>query len=325
VAAAALAIVVWVVVDDDGGDALVAQPIAVGEAVTSSIGADEDGRAFVVEVTGDAPLAGVVQPIGDGDVLLEVTHPDRVLEFVNRGGAGAAEHFVAVNGTPGEYRVVVRGAPGTEFELSIEPVEMVAMNVDETVRDTITEPGDLALVEVDMAENPSLLIDVVPEQSLDVVLEVTSEGGQQEADVGAAGRVETVIVQGGDDDRVRVVISSFGSTSGGFALSVRPADVVELSVGDTASGTITAGGGVDIFDVPTPDVQTLVVEVDPDDTLDALLTVTDPTGADLSADEGLRGGIERLVVDSTSPGRSLIVVRGQSWTAGGYTLSVQAA
>jgi len=96
-----------------------------------------------------------------------------------------------------------------------------------------------------------------------------------------------------------------------------------VAVDDSVSGSIEAGNPGGVFQFEAPADQPLVVEVGPDDSLDAVVEVRGPGGLDEYADDGSSGGVEEVVVDEPVAGRYLVVVTGYGSTTGEYELSLR--
>ena len=147
-------------------------------------------------------------------------------------------------------------------------------------------------------------------------------GTVDEEDFAAAGNTETAVINGAVNGRYLVNVSGFDSQTGDFELSVHPATVTQMAIGDTKSGVIDRNNAAAIFAFTAPANQSLVVDLDPGADLHPVLQVTDPDGFVDETDNADDGGPQSLTVDETSSGQYLIIVSGYASTTGDFKVSV---
>jgi hypothetical protein len=329
--AAAVALVVGLRNDssETSNDSSATSTVAVdGEPVSGAIEPGNARSRFAFEAPADRALVVEVVPDDSLDAVLRVTGPDGFDEEVDAGTRGATETVLVDGSVAGRYLVVVTGfgsATG-EHELSVRPADVVDLAVGESVSGAI-EPGNPGGVfAFEALADRALVVEVVPDDSLDAALKVTGpDGFDEEVDAGVSGGTETVLVDGSVAGRYLVVVTGYEeSAKGEYELSVRPVDVVDLAVGESVSGAIEPGNPRGVFAFEAPADRPLVVDVVPDDSLDAVLKVTGPDGFDEEVDAGVGGGTESVLVDGSVAGRYLVVVTGYEESAKGeYELSVR--
>jgi hypothetical protein len=326
---AALAFVVALQNDssDTGARASAAsiETVAVGDSVTRSVSQSGDDLTFEFEAPAGQPLVIEVAPDDSLDAVLEVMGPEDFDQEADAGSSGEAEGVIVNAADVGRYQAVIGGAGSSsgDFRLSVRQADVVDLAVGDSVSGAIEAGNPGGVFEFEAPAGQPLVIEVAPDDSLDAVLEVMGpDGSNEELDEGGGGEIELVVADGSVPGRNLVVVTGYGSTTGKYELSVQPVDVVDVAVGGSVSGAIEAGNQYGVFGFEAPAGQPLVVEVVPDDSLDAVLGVVGPDGFDQDADAGGSGETERIVVDDSVPGRYLVGVAGVGST-GEYDLSVQ--
>jgi hypothetical protein len=169
-----------------------------------------------------------------------------------------------------------------------------------------------------------LAVTVLAGGGLEPVLEVRDPAGRLEVQTGPENGAATVVVRGDVTGRYEVVVHGAGSSSGSFDLSVTPADVVDVTVGDVVNGRISRLGAVNVFAVAGGD-ETVVVEVSPARTLDAALRFRTPDNAAAQLDEEGPGHREVVLVGGELVGQHVIVVSGGGSSWGSFQLVVRPA
>jgi Novel STAND NTPase 1 len=337
--AAAVALVVALRNDSSqtGNDASVrgTQTIAVGESVSGEIQGGDRYGVFAVEAPAGQPLVIEVVPDDDRlDAVLEVTDPDGFVQEVDAGSKGDAESVIVYAAEAARHQVTISGSDSSgDFRLSVQRAGVVDLDVGDSVSDAVEagKPGGVFGFEAPAGQ--PLIVEVVPDEnpvesdeSLDVALDLRDPDGlDQYADAGGGGAAEVVVVDGSGAGRFLVVVTGYGSTTGDYQLSIRPADVVDVAVGGAASGAIESGTPSGVFEFEAPAGQPLVVEVGSGKNLDAVLVVRDPVGEDMNVDDGGIGGTESVIVDGSVAGRHLVIVTGFGSTTGEYQLSIRPA
>jgi hypothetical protein len=291
----------------------------VGDGTSVTIG--ESGESVVAELDmpGDRP-AGLVRPPSDEDVRVKLSSPDGSIDWIDDGRAGYPEQWLLDDVAPGRYVVAVAGRPDAEVAVLTGPVR--TLRVGQTATGRIDGAGALEMFEFTAREGGPFVVEAVPDTGFDAALEAFDDVRNQRVDAATTGDAEAVVVAS-QRDPMRVVVSGYGSSVGDFALSVRQADVVPVPFGDTVAGAIAADDVVDVFEFDVAGDGPLVVEVEPDDGLDASLEVIDPNGVVVQAKE--RGnGIETVLIPAPAPGRYRAVVKG-FYSSGAYDLLVAEA
>jgi hypothetical protein len=302
------------------------ETIAVGQSVSGAIESEHASSVYSFEPEAGEPLILEVKPEDRLDAVLEVRYPDGLEQQVDAGGDGATESVIVTASEAGSHRVTITGFRSSgEFELSIHPADVVDLAVvdDESGGIAPADPGGVFAFEA--SEGQALAVEVVPDESLDVVLTLIDPAGRpQEEDASAEGGTEFVVVDGSAAGRHFVIVSGADpSAKGEYELSIRPADVVDLAIGTTVTGTLDAENPRGLFMFEAPAGQPLDVEVVPGGTLDAVLEVIDPDGVHQFADAGYEGGIEAVVVDGSAAGHHLVIVTGLLSAKGEYELSIR--
>jgi Novel STAND NTPase 1 len=311
------------------------ETIAVGESVSGAIEGGDRYDVFAVEAPAGQPLVIEVSPDDDRlDAVLEVSDPDGFVQEVDAGSKGDAESVIVYAAEASRHQVTISGSDSTgDFQLSVQRAGVVDLDVGDSVSDAVEagKPGGVFGFEAPAGQ--PLIVEVVPDEnpvesdeSLDVALDLRDPDGlDQYADAGGGGAVEVVVVDGSGAGRYLAVVTGYGSTTGEYQLSIRPADVVDVAVGSAVSGAIEAGTRSGVFEFEAPAGQPLVVEVGSGKNLDAVLDVRDPVGEDMNVDDGGIGGTESVVVDGSVAGRHLVIVTGYGSTTGEYQLSIRPA
>jgi Novel STAND NTPase 1 len=296
-------------------------------ALTGNIRQGGDSVSFEFDVPQDRSLAIDVEPTSELDVLLEVFYPDGKTRFANDAGAGGLEHVVLAGSAPGRYEVAVTGSSPGEFDLTVAPIEDTALNVGQPLTGTIAGENDARAYAFEAPGDQPLAIEVVPVGTLDAVLEVKdAKDYDRVAKSGGLGQAETLLVPAGS--RYRILVSGSGATSGDFELSAQPAEVVEMNLGDTVSGSVGNGVPGVVYGFDAPDDQPVIVEVAPNDGVDIVLDVKEPNGSidhsDTAGEGGsAAGGTEGVILGAA--GRSWVLINPYESLAGGYDLSVRPA
>jgi hypothetical protein len=302
--------------------------VAVGESVSGGVGAGNPGGVFQFEAPPGQPLFVEVVPDDSLDPVLNVRRPDGLYQYADADGTGGVESVVVDGSVAGQSLVIVTGYGSTtgRYELSIRPADVMDVAIGDSVSGAIEASNRSSVFQFEVPPGQPLVVEVVPDDSLDPVLDVRSPGGlDQYADAGGTGGVESVVIDGSVAGQSLVIVTGYGSTTGDYELSIRPADVMDVAVGESVSGGIGAGNPGGVYQFEAPPGQPLVVEVEPDGSLDPVLNVRPPDGLYEYADAGGSGASEEVAVDNPVAGRYLVVVTGSGSTTGEYQLSLQSS
>jgi Novel STAND NTPase 1 len=322
-AAAAVALVV--ALRNDSSET-VKESLDVGDSVSGTI---VGGNPEVISFEAPARQSVVVEVVPNNrlDAVLEVSGPDGLDQHVDAGGSGVTESEFVYAADGGRHEVTISGSDSSgDFQLSIRLADAVDVAVGDSVSGAIEASNRSGVFQFEAPPGQPLLVEVVPDDSLDPVLDVRSPGGlDQYADAGGTGGVESVVIDGSVAGQSLVIVTGYGSTTGDYELSIRPADVMDVAVGESVSGGIGAGNPGGVYQFEAPPGQPLVVEVEPDGSLDPVLNVRPPDGLYEYADAGGSGASEEVAVDNPVAGRYLVVVTGSGSTTGEYQLSLQSS
>ena len=314
-----------------GGFALSVRPLdaelAVGEATTGAIGEESPVAVSAVDVPAGQAVVVEVVPDDDLDALLLVTDSVGRFQFADSGFSGEAEAVVVPSSEAGSQQITVRGFGESAggFELSVRPVEVAQVAVGESTTGSISTDAPEAVFAVDVPEDQAVVVEVVPAVDLDAVLTVTNPLGlgAQAADVGGYGEADAIAVPASEAGSQQIIVRGFGGSASGFELSVRPVEVAQVAVGESTTGSISTDASVAVFAVDVPEGQAVVVEVVPDENLDAFVVATDLVGRSRWSVAGPNGEAEAVVVPASEAGLHQVTVRGFGGSAGGFELSVR--
>ena len=302
-----------------------ATELSVGDSVSGMVDGPGEVAAFEFEAVAGESYAVTVEPDAALDAILTVVDPSGVAERVDALPEDGDEQAIRSLGEPGRYRIVVSGYAGTigSFALSVSPFEATELSVGDTTSGAVSGTGDVAVFEFDATAGEVVAVTVDPDATLDAAVMVLDPSEVPvRVDVGIEDEPERVIPAGGAQGRYQVVVSGYGGTSGGFALTVAPADVAALTVGESTPGTISGAGDARVFEFDVAAGGPVTVVVDPDQDLDAVLTVLDPSGAPVYMDGSSEGESEQVVTSDEGPGHYRVVVSGFASTAGSFDLIV---
>jgi hypothetical protein len=302
--------------------------LAVGDDESGGIEPTVPGGVFAFEASQGEAVAVEVVPDESLDVLLTVIDPDGRPLQEDASAQGESELVIVDGSTAGRHLVVVSGADPSakgEYELSIDPVDVVDVAVGTSVPGKIDAAKPYGVFAFEASADRLLAVEVVPDVSLDTVLNVVDpDGVHRSADAGADGGIEVVGVPGSPAGRHLVIVTGFMSAEGEYDLSIRPVNPVDLAIGTTVTGTLDAARPYGVFAFEAPAGQPLVVEVEPTETLDVVLEVFDPNGSPQEADVELEGGTESVDVDGSVAGRHVVLVTDFFGMAEGeYAVSVR--
>jgi len=270
-------------------------------------------QPFIVTMSSPEPRA-----------YLELIEPDGTHATTHYDDAGSRQYAVA-SGAPGSYLALIDAPSASTFEISAVPVDVVAMEVGDTVTGELADDGAVAVLTFDAAAGTSLVVDVAPTSgTLDPVLTVS---GPDElalsSDNYGPGKLETVWVDDVSEGHYDALVTgAAGGPAGPFKLSVRPTQAADVAVGATVSNAVAEAGQLTVFEFEAPDPGLLTVEVTAGSGLDAVLDVKDPSGAVTTADSGGEGEREAVMVKGGLDGRYRVLVEPFDGTSGAFELAV---
>ncbi|HEX2783974.1 MAG TPA: hypothetical protein VHN36_10340, partial [Ilumatobacteraceae bacterium] len=217
--------------------------MAVGDTTLGAVDANHPDAVFEFEALADRALIIEFAPKpGAGlDATLEMIAPDGNPQWANPVAGGVQDVFVDPT-VAGHYRVIVNSSKPVRFELTVRQVDVTAMAVGDTKSGTLDAAHPDTVFEFEAADDQPLTIEVTPRPANSrgaATLQVIEPSGYpQSADNGFEGGAQSILVDGTATGTYRVIVH--GQSAGDFELTIRQVEAVEISVGDTKSGTIDA-------------------------------------------------------------------------------------
>jgi hypothetical protein len=302
----------------------------VGETASGSLDASgDDVDVFEFDLPDDSSVGVVVDPDDQLDPTVGIIGPSGSIVVAGEQAEGDPDpssstpgqpERAVVGGAAGAYRVVVSGASGSgSFELTVHPAEVVA--VGETASGSVNSSADIDVFDIELSDDVSVDVVVEPDAQLDPKVEIIKPSGSPVlSDCQASGGSEHAELVGGGT--YRVVVSA-ASGSGGFELTVRPAEVVvSYEFGEAVRESLADCSDTAVFRFHAPSGRALMVRVDPEgDDLDAGLELTAPNGETKVFDDGQHGAAETAWIDAGPGGLYQASVRGYWKSIGEFTFA----
>ena len=299
-----------------------ATPLAPGSTTSGDLAELGDMAVYDVDVPGgDAgPLLVSLVPAAGLRPIVDVEGPDGVLQSVDAGSGGGPVDLV-VDGVPGRHRITVRSDGSTgAFDLTTQPIDVVDVAAGATAEGSLAASANAgAVFDVEVKDDGPFTIDVAARDGLDAVVTVIGPAGTI-ARVDDAGPDEAEQVQvGGPAGTYRTIVAA--RAPGRFELSVGEVTPESIVVGAPVDGALTVPGDVAVYVVEVNGTDAFDVVVEPDLTLDPIVSVTDPSGVETELDDGASGDEERLT-QSSGPGTYQIAITGYEGSTGNFTLTL---
>jgi Novel STAND NTPase 1 len=301
------------------------EELNVDEPASGTITGASDSQAFLFDAPPDRPVTIEVAPDEGLNAVLTVTDADGFAQEANAAGMGGVEQVFLDGSVPGRYRVVVSGSDSRsgKFELSALAAQVADMTFGDSVSGTLDRTGAGSVFSFETTNDQPILVHVLPSNSLDAVLDVTDpDGSVWEADSGAEGGPEDVFVDTGFPGTYQVVVRGYETTAGDFELSARTADVVDVALGESVTGSLGPDGALSVFEFDAPDDQPIIVKLVPDSDLDVSVDVTGPDDLYLNSDPDGPGETAAVIVQAA--GRYRVFVNRYD-SLGDFTLTVRRA
>ena len=205
-------------------------------------------------------------------VLLNVRGPERGGGADDDGGHG---RYVAVVQTMDAGRRLVADT----FDLSVGPPDPTPVTLGAPAPAEIGDPAAFEVFSFEATDDGPIAVSIPSGADVLGEVEIIDPSGDSTWAANAAGSLlsDLTIVEGDAGTYSVVARGKFGST-GPFELFVSPVDPVDIAVGDSVSGTVGGSGDSAVFELDAPAGESFAVTVEPVPSLDAVLTVRDPSG-----------------------------------------------
>lgn len=213
--------------EEPSAPATIAGTIAPGETVEAAV-PDDGALAYQFESAAGGPVAILVEPEDDLDVLLEIrraAEPDLVLAEVDDGFSGELESLIFLPD------------PGEMYIIQVAPFGVFGGEVGVTVLDRDTAVvlegtvagGEFSNHRVCAPSEQSLIAIVDPDEELDATLELRGAGGgllsEDVVDNGFAGGAEILVFEEGasfqEDYPVIVSVGAYSDPGGEYTLILK--------------------------------------------------------------------------------------------------------
>jgi hypothetical protein len=303
-------------------------PLAIGEPASGTNDSANPFGVFTFDAPADTTVVVEVTSNSEDNAdfpTLRVTDPTGLIDEADPAAGGNVQQVVVGKTVQGRYTVVVSGfGSPNPFEVSVHPITVVRMAVGQDVAGTIDPDHPAAVFEFEPPSARTFVIELTPDVGLDAVLVASIVDGfvDNSEDYAAEGGIETAIVDGTLADSYQIVVSGFQSTTGGFGLSVHPADVEQVAIGDTVSGTIDTSNPIAVFEFKVSDAQPVSIDATPTDDFRPVLEVIDPTGFMYPPSFDSENGNESVELDAAVRGRYMVVVKSWKSTTGDFQMSI---
>ena len=236
---------------------------------------------------------------------------------------------VGYNGTTGDYAIST-GSGGV-----ISDNSKVAMSGTRNLRVGDSRSGsfssssseDVYTLQVAQGQFLAIAVDKSGGSSLDPTLALRSESGGEIArdDDGGEG-TNSLLCHYVRSGTYRLAVTAYGSTSGGYTISITPAtNVGFLDAGSQRSGSIRSSHQLDLYVLSVPGSGNVVIRMDKVGTssIDPKLILLTEDGQDVATDDDGGGGLNAQISQSLSGGRYLLIALGYGGSMGDYVLSSQ--
>jgi hypothetical protein len=235
--------------------------------------------------------------------------------------------------TTGEYFIVVAGFGGAtgEFTLTLNQAGGTSTTGGEAIVVGDSFEGSVeANGSVDYSftgvSGETVTIRVTPEADFDVMIEVYDSSGAQLESVDASFGEETLEFTVPADDTYTIRVLGFAGDSGAYTISLEGAGTgTNGNTGEIVllneAGSLEANQSRD-YDVTNLEPgDTLIVVVEPEGEMDAVITLFDAQGAELDEVDA-SFGTETLTYQTASGGNFVVNVSEFSGAAGSYTINI---
>ena len=271
--------------------------IAVGDRLTGIIGPDELADYAFLSTDG-RPVAVVVEPEGDLDVVVELIHPqDGIVAEEDSSFDRETLSFTPTAGL--EYLIRVRGFAGAGGEFAISLAESsLASGSTIIARDTLPEDHEGHAFPFEASEGAFATAVVEPEGDLDIVLEVWEDLETDE-------QLDSVDLSYGTEEIEFIVpetalyffnVLGFEGRGGDYTITLSGDQnvVFEVAYDDVVEGILGDAGFLE-YRLRLDAGESVSFTVHSDESLDAVIEVVDRNGNLLAdSDDGFSGETEQL-------------------------------
>jgi hypothetical protein len=310
------------------------QFIVFDETVTGTVTFDGSARwRFYGQE--DEAVTIVVEPDEAFDVVLDLQDETResVLPTGPVDQSFGTEHITNFRlPYSGDYFIVLRGFAGSagDYTLSLSQGGIIGIDLPgSTLSITATLSTDGEHTYPFDAEAGSLIeVIVEPESDLDVVLDVYRDLGGDDDElllaVDHSFGTEELAFDVPEDGAYYVLVRGFAGEAGTYQVTIAggPEVLFELAVGDMVYGYIGEDGFLD-YVINGRDGETLTINVESDEALDAVIQIVDLEGeVQTEVDDGLSGEREMLSYTFTADALYLLRVRSFMGTPGSFMMTI---
>jgi len=270
------------------------------------------------------PLMEIIAP--DGSVTLAGQDNTGELTFPPQPDAQSA----MAGGMPGNYVISIAdpsGSSTTAYDLSVGSIDVTHAVLGKATPGVVNTQQVRTVFSVVSPDDQPLYFRVFENQGYGAVGEVrTPDGEVHSIDP------ESFALVDGNAGRYFVFVTSFGPTQ--VTLDAGVAQPTTVAIGDERTGSISGDQGLVLYRVETPEDAPALVDVSPDEGLNATLTLVDTsTGAVEPVDVGAQGEREQIVVPAGGTKTHLVAVtsgmqfldEGPVATAGDFVLTTRPA
>ncbi|MDT8305910.1 MAG: hypothetical protein RRC07_08245 [Anaerolineae bacterium] len=325
------AVIDSVVLSTPAGPALAGQ-ISYGETVRGEVSGLRGDAWTFKGAAGDALDIEATPASEELDVTVDVRHSDGA--SILPGGVvdeafGTETIANLILPEDGEYTFVLRGFAGSTgpYTLTVTARSGLVATGDEALEPGQTYQGELERDGVDSYVLPdldgvALLLEVIPSNELDIVVEVYAADGSltASADDGFSGGAErlTVAATGGT-----VQVRGFAGDSGEYTLRLSDSSAVEtgirIVVHDELGAADSAGHA---FPFTAPQGATITAELVPEPELDVVVDLWNDDDETLVETIDLSFGVENVTFTAPQAGNYSLIVRGYEEQTGAYTMTL---
>jgi hypothetical protein len=233
--------------------------------------------------------------------------------------AGALFWLLALFGLAVE-RLGGNDEPGSDSQ----PLPSVTISLGDTEEGSIAEPGEVDRFAFVVDSPAAITLTMRPTGDLDGVLEVEASGAGSLARVDAADAqgVETISIILADSGTYDVPVQGASGSVGDYQLSLQAAQA--LVPDDETMASIDGAGEADHFpfDGRAGDAVTIVLR--PEDELDGIVTLLDPSGAEIAgASAAGAGEAEIVTLILPTDGTYVARVRGAESSTGPFSVTLR--
>jgi hypothetical protein len=293
------------------GSAVSVEELRVGQPLERQLDSAGDLAVFEFNTTNDDLLVVEVDPEPTLGLGLEVTSADEAAEapsisqFDPNSAASGADAVAVVGGQEGRYRATVRGASAGTFQIEARPIAASSIEVPGAASAQLTA-GGLAVFELDVTDDRPFIVTASPDAQLDVVVAVIDPKGVTTERNRAAKSAPESAVDGGVTGRYWIVVGSLESTRGSFGLTVEPAEVEPLGIGEERTGQ--SSGPFSLYQLNVQGPQPFIVTMSSPEQA-VYLELIEPDGTHATAHFDNMGSRQYAVASGT-PGGYLAVIDG---------------